>query len=334
MKKLLQIGGKLALAGALATSFTFSQVQAAPELTIKAAHAASATNTGHLALEYMDRELRERTDGAIGLEIFPNGQLGGERELIESIQLGNIDMVFVSSAPLASFNQQFFALDMPFLFQDRSSVYNVLDGDIGQELLSSLDNVGIVGLGYWENGFRQLTNDRQVVHTAEDLNGLDMRTMENQIHLMAWRELGTNPAPLAFNELYTALQQGTFEAQEGPINLFRDMRFDEVQKYISKTNHIYSPFVVLMNPEVQYRMSDEQQEIFRQVFQDAKTYQRGLAQKADDAAATELEAKGVTITSLTPEQLQTFSSQMQPVYDRIKDIVGADFANRVIEAAQ
>ena len=112
------------------------------------------------------------------------------------------------------------------------------------------------------------------------------------------------------------------------------MRFDEVQSYISRTNHIYSPFVVLMNPEVQYRMSDEQQEIFRQVFQDAKTYQRGLAQNADEAAATELEEKGVTITTLAPEELETFSSQMQPVYDRIKDIVGADFANRVIEAAQ
>ena len=322
------------MAGALATTFTFSQVQAAPELTIKAAHAASTTNTGHLALEYMDKELRERTDGAIGLEIFPNGQLGGERELIESIQLGNIDMVFVSSAPLASFNKKFFALDMPFLFQDRESVYKVLDGNIGEELLSSLDNVGMVGLGYWENGFRQLTNNRQVVHTAEDVKGLDMRTMENQIHLMTWRELGTNPAPLAFNELYTALQQGTFEAQEGPINLFRDMRFDEVQKYISKTNHIYSPFVVLMNPEVQHQMSDDQQEIFRQVFQDTKAYQRGLAQKADEAAEIELEEKGVTITTLTPEELKTFSSQMQPVYDRIKEIVGSDFANRVIEAAQ
>ena len=206
MKNLLQTGSKLTLAGVLATTFTFSHVQAAPELTIKVSHAASTTNTGHQALEYMDNELRERTEGAIGLEIFPNGQLGGERELIESIQLGNIDMVFVSSAPLASFNNQFFALDMPFLFQDRESVYKVLDGDIGQELLSSLDSVGMVGLGYWENGFRQLTNDRQVIHTAEDLNGLDMRTMENQIHLMAWSELGTNPAPLAFNELYTALQ--------------------------------------------------------------------------------------------------------------------------------
>lgn len=334
MKKLLQIGSKLVLASTLATTFTFSQAQAAPEITIKAAHAASATNTGHLALEYMDKELRERTDGKVGLEIFPNGQLGGERELIESIQLGNIDMVFVSSAPLASFNKQFFALDMPFLFENRDSVYKVLDGDIGQELLSSLDGVGIVGLGYWENGFRQLTNDRQVVHTAEDLKGLDMRTMENQIHLMAWRELGTNPAPLAFNELYTALQQGTFEAQEGPINLFRDMRFDEVQKYISKTNHIYSPFVVLMNPEVQYRMSDQQQAIFSQVFQDAKAYQRGLALEADEAATAELEEKGITITTLTPEQLKSFSSQMKPVYDRVEDIVGADFAKRVIEAAQ
>lgn len=330
MKNLFKLGGKLILAGTL--TLASGLALAAPELTIKASHAASTTNTGHKALEMMDRELRARTDGRIGMEIFPNGQLGGERELIESIQLGNIDMVFVSSAPLASFNKQFFALDMPFLFKDRTSVYNVLDGEIGQELLASLDSVGIAGLGYWENGFRQLTNNSRVIRTADDLKGLRMRTMENEIHLAAWRELGTNPAPLNFNELYTALQQGTFEAQEGPINLFRDMRFDEVQKYISKTNHIYSAFVVLMNPEVKARMSEEDLVIFREIFQEAKAYQRGLAQKADEEAAKSLE--GVTITTLTPEELNTFSSQMKPVYDQIKDIVGEDFADRVIEAAQ
>ena len=332
MKNLFKLGGNLVLAGTLALTVGLSQAQAAPELTIKAAHAASTINTGHKALEMMDRELRARTDGRIGLEIFPGGQLGGERELIESIQLGNIDMVFVSSAPLASFNPQFFALDMPFLFKDRTSVYKVLDGDIGKELLASLDNVGIVGLGFWENGFRQLTNNSRVIRTADDLKGLRMRTMENEIHLAAWRELGTNPAPLAFNELYTALQQGTFEAQEGPINLFRDMRFDEVQKHISMTNHIYSPFVVLMNPEVQARMSEEDQALFSEIFQETKAYQRGLAQKADEEAAASL--KGVTITTLTPEELSTFSSKMQPVYDKIKDIVGAEFADRVIQEAQ
>ncbi|WP_027848851.1 TRAP transporter substrate-binding protein [Marinospirillum minutulum] len=332
MKKLLKVGGKLLSVSALALAMGLTQAQAGSELTIKASHAASTTNTGHKALELMDRELRERTDGRISIEIFPNGQLGGERELIESIQLGNIDLIFVSSAPLASFNKQFFALDMPFLFKDRASVYKVLDGEIGQELLQSLNRVGLSGLGYWENGFRQLTNNSRVIRTSDDLKGLRMRTMENEIHLMAWRELGTNPAPLAFSELYTALQQGTFEAQEGPINLFRDMRFDEVQKHISITNHIYSPFVVLMNPELQARLSKKDQAIFTEIFQEAKAYQRGLAQKADSEASAQL--KGVTITSLTAEELNTFSSKMKPVYDKIKKIVGADLADRIVKAAQ
>lgn len=332
MNKLLKLSKKLVFAGTLTLATALVHAEAPTELTIKVAHAASATNTGHKALEMMDQELRSRTNDRIGMEIFPNGQLGGERELVESIQLGNIDMVFVSSAPLASFNKKFFALDMPFLLKDRTSAYKVLDGEIGQELLNSLDDVGIVGLGYWENGFRQLTNNSRVIRTADDLKGLRMRTMENEIHLAAWRELGANPSPLAFNELYTALQQGTFEAQEGPINLFRDMRFDEVQKYISKTNHIYSPFVVLMNPDVQSRMNEEDLATFREIFQEAKSYQRELAQKADDEAAKSL--KGVTITTLTPEELNTFSSKMKPVYEKIKEIIGADFAGRVIQAAQ
>jgi tripartite ATP-independent transporter DctP family solute receptor len=300
----------------------------AQEIVLKAAHAATTSNTGHKAFEFMDKELREKTGGRIGLEIFPNSQLGGERELIESIQLGNVDLIFVSSAPLGSFNSQFFALDIPFMFKDRATVYKVLDGEIGQELLASLDQVGMKGLGYWENGFRQLTNSKKEIHTAADLDGMKMRTMENEVHIAAWREIGANPAPLAFNELFTALQQGTFDAQEGPINLFHDMKFNEVQKYITKTNHIYSPFVVLMNPDVYASLSDEDQKTLMTVFQDTKAYQRDLATKAD--AIAEAAMPEITFTTLTPEELETFSSKMGPVYDKVKSSIGPELVDRIL----
>ncbi|MBW6419762.1 TRAP transporter substrate-binding protein [Celeribacter sp. PS-C1] len=312
-------------------SFGATQAVAEPELTIKAAHAASVTNTGHLALEFIDEQMRERTDGRIGLEIFPNGQLGGERELIESLQLGNLDMAFVSSAPLGSFNKEYFALDIPFLFKDRESVYRVLDGEIGQGLLDSLDRVGLHGVGYWENGFRQLTNNVKPIYTPADLDGMKMRTMENEVHIAAWREEGANPAPLAFSELFTALQQGTFDAQEGPINLFYDMKFFEVQKYITKTNHIYSPFVVLMNPEVTARMSDEDRAIFEEVFAESKTYQRKLAQEADDKA--EAAMPEITFIELTAEQQAEFANRMGPVIDMVKKKVGAEAVDRIMAVA-
>lgn len=314
-----------------AVAFGATAAQAEPKMVIKVAHAASTTNTGHKALEYLDEQLRAKTDGQIGLKIFPNGQLGGERELIESIQVGNLDMAFVSSAPLGSFNKQFFALDIPFLFKDRKSVYRVLDGEIGAGLLDSLKRVGLHGVGYWENGFRQLTNNVKPIHSPSDLAGMKMRTMENEVHIAAWREEGANPAPLAFSELFTALQQGTFDAQEGPINLFYDMKFFEVQKYITKTNHIYSPFVVLMNPEVLSRMSDENRVIFEKVFAKSKTYQRKLAQEADKKA--EAAMPDITFIDLSPEEQSVFAERMGPVIEMVKEKVGANTVNHIMAVA-
>lgn len=300
----------------------------AQELVLKAGHAASTSNTGHKAFEFLAQELADNTDGRISLEIYPSSQLGSERELVESIQLGNVDMTFVSSAVLGNFNPQFFALDIPFMFKDRDDVYRVLDGEIGQNLLTSLEQVGIKGLGYWENGFRQLTNSKRDIRSPEDLEGMRMRTMENAVHLEAWRNVGANPAPLAFGELFTALQQGTFDAQEGPINLFYDMRFNEVQKHITKTNHIYSPWPVLINPDIYNSLSDEDRVILEEAVAKSITYQRNLAQQADEAAVAAM--SDVTITELSPEELEAFASHMDPIYDMVRDRVGDEIIDDIL----
>ena len=318
--------------GLCAFSLGLSQSALANDkVVIKAAHAASTSNTGHLAFEFLGKELAEKTDGRITVEIFPNSQLGSERELVESIQLGNVDMTFVSSAVLGAFNKQFFALDIPFLFKDRAAVYRVLDGKIGQDLLASLSKVGIKGLGYWENGFRQLTNSKKAIQSPDDLKGMKMRTMENEVHIAAWKEEGANPAPLAFGELFTALQQGTFDAQEGPINLFYDMKFYEVQKFITKTNHVYSPWPVLINPDLYNRLSDGDKKILDEAVQKTTDYQRKLAQEADEKAVKAM--TDVTIVELTPEQLEAFSSRMGPVQDMVKKRVGPEIVEAIIAEA-
>ncbi|MHA7970562.1 TRAP transporter substrate-binding protein [Rhizobium sp. CAU 1783] len=308
-----------------------SAAQAEPEIVFRAAHASAPSSTGHKAFEFLDKELREKSGGRIGLEIFPNSQLGGERELTENIQFGNVDLTFVSSAPVASFAPQFFAFDVPFLFKDREQAYKVLDGEVGQEILKSLDDKGMVGLAYWENGFRQLTNNKKEIRSPDDLAGLKMRTMENEVHIAAWRAEGANPAPLAFNELFTALQQGTFDAQEGPINLFYDMKFNEVQKYISKTNHIYSPWPLLANPDKLASLSAEDRAIFDQAVKDATAYQRGLAKEADDKA--EAAMTEVKFTTLTPEELKAFSDKAAPIVELVKQKAGTDLVDRLLAAA-
>ncbi|MCR8551043.1 TRAP transporter substrate-binding protein [Salipiger sp. P9] len=320
--------GLLAAAVTAASGMSVSVALAEPETLLKFGHAASTSTPAHVALEKVDALIRENTDGRVGLELFPNSQLGGERELIESIQLGNIDMAFVSTAPLAAFDSDFYVFDMPFLFTDHAAVYSVLDGPIGQEMLDGLQRVGIMGVSYWENGFRQFENASRVVKTADDLKGLKMRTMENEVHIAAWREAGANPAPLAFGELFTALQQGTFDAMEGPINLFYSMKFNEVQKNISLTNHIYSPLVIMMNPDSASMLSDEDLAALKAAFAEIAPLQREMTQQADKDAIAAMPS--VAVTELSPEDLATFSEKMGPVYDLVKQKVGGDLVDRIV----
>lgn len=301
------------------------------DTTLKVAHAASTGNTGHKAMEHLAGLLEDRTDGRITMKIFPSAQMGSEREVIESIQLGNLDVTFVSSAVLGPFDSEFYALDIPFLFKDRDTAYRVLDGEVGQQLLNSLDQVGLKGLGYWENGFRQLTNDIQPIHSPEDLKGVKMRTMENPIHLEFWELAGANPSPLAFGELFTALQQGTFDAQEGPINLFYDMKFNEVQDYITKTNHIYSAWPIVINPDVYSSFSDKDREIFDQAMQEATEFQRQLAKEADEKAVESM--PDVEVTELTSEQRAEFVNLMEPALEMVKERAGAQLVDDLISAA-
>jgi len=330
--KQLSVFSSRAAVGAIALTAVLLGTAAAaePETILKMGHAGSTTTPGHVAMAQVDAELRKQTEGRVGIEIFPSAQLGGERELIESIQLGNVDMAFVSSAPLAAFSPAFYVMDMPFLFKDREAVYSVLDGEIGQEMLAGLSQVGVLGLGYWENGFRQLTNDKHEVRTLDDLAGLKMRTMENEVHIAAWRAVGANPAPLSFGELFTALQQGTFDAMEGPINLFHSMKFNEVQHYISRTNHIYSPLVLLMNPDAAAQLSPEDLATLKTLIHEATAEQRAMTTKADDLAIAAM--PNVKISDLTAEELAAFSSKMGPVYEIVKEKAGADLVDRIIGA--
>ncbi|MDN5842167.1 MAG: TRAP transporter substrate-binding protein [Alcaligenaceae bacterium] len=323
VRKTLLASGLAALAFSLG-----APTMAGAQTVLKAAHSSATTSTGHHALEFMAKELKEKTDGRITVQIFPSSQLGSEREQIESIQLGNLDMSFVSSAVLGAFNPQFFALDIPFMFKDRPGVYRVLDGKIGKDLLDSLGQVGIKGLTYWENGFRQLTNNVKPIRSPADLEGMKMRTMENEVHIAAWKAEGANPAPLAFGELFTALQQGTFDAQEGPINLFYDMKFYEVQKYITRTNHVYSPWPLLINPDVYNSFSDEDRAIFDQVVLDATAYQRDLAVKADEHAVENM--PDVQIIDLTPEEHAAFANRMGPIQDMVKEKIGPEIVDAIV----
>jgi len=193
--------------------------------------------------------IKERSKGRIEIKLYPSNQLGkGEREMTEGIQQGAIDLLVTSTGPLGGFSPSINILDFPFMFRDFNHVDLVMDGPIGRKLLDDFEKANIKALAFWENGFRHLTNSKRPVKTVEDGKGLKIRTMENKVHLAAWKAAGLNPTPMAWGEVFTALQQNVIDGQENPIAVFYSAKlWDAGQKNFSLTAHVYSPTPFLMS---------------------------------------------------------------------------------------
>lgn len=276
--------------------------------------------------------VEKETGGSIKVEVYPDGTLGGDRQVFEGMKIGTIQGSTMSSGPIAADVPRFTALDLPFLFKDEKTAYEVLDGPIGKELLDELTPVGVVGLNYWENGFRHLTNNKKDVKTVDDIQGLKIRTLENELHLDMWKELGATPTPMAFTELFTALEQGVVDGQENPAGNVTTSKFYEVQKYLTKTGHIYNASVFMISKKFYDSLSDQEKEIVAKAAEEAKTFQRELNQKESTEALDFLAKEGMTITDLTPEERQKFVDKVKPVYEKYSSSLGADFVNKLIEA--
>lgn len=292
------------------------------ELLIKVAHGATEEHSSHVGWLKFKEVIETESGGAMKVEIYPNQQLGGDREVIEGTQLGNITAGHSSGSPIASFAKEFFVLDTPFMFESREDVYSVLDGEPGQELLKYFETIGLKGLGYTENGFRNLTANKKVTG-PDDLKGIKIRVMENAVQMLTWSSLGANPTPIAFGELFTALQQRTVDAQENPFELIYTNKFYEVQDYVMTTNHIYTPLIMFMNLDFYNSMSEEQRGIVDKAAKECIAVQRATAQ-SNEAAAIEAIKNDIEIVELTGEQKQAFKDKMGPVYEEVRKQVQND----------
>ncbi len=277
------------------------QEKAAPKgdgkVTLKLASVTAMDHTFNLGAARFAELVRERSKGRIEITIYPNGQLGkGERELLEAVQQGTIDFYVGSTGPVGGFSPSIGILDLPFLFRDYAHVDKVLDGPLGRQLLDDLGKANLKGLAFWENGFRNLTNSKRAVKTPADAKGLKIRTMENKIHLAAWRAVGVNPVPMAFGEIYGALQQKTIDGQENPIAIIYTSKLNEVQKYLSLTQHVYSPALIVVSPKTWQALSKEDQDMILKTAQEVAPYQRKLGRDNEEKQIAELAAKGMMVT--------------------------------------
>jgi tripartite ATP-independent transporter DctP family solute receptor len=294
------------------------------KIIIKAGHGLTEYSAMHQGFLKFKEVLEDISKGQFEVKIYPNQQLGGDRELIEGSQLGNVTVAAATSAVLGAFDEDYFILDIPFMFASRKEVFTAFDGKLGQNLLSNLEKINLIGLGFWENGFRNLTNSRNPVRTADDVKGLKLRTMENAIHLAIWKTLGANPTPMAFGELFTALQQKTVDGQENPFGQIYDNKFYEVQSYITKTQHIYQPLITFINKDFFYELSPENQNLVKIAMNIATEHQRNIAEQLDDECAEKIRSMGCDIIELTPEQRDTFRRAVIPVISDIKSRVSPE----------
>lgn len=276
-------------------------------------------------------EMEKGTQGRYTCQQFPNAALGGEREMIESVQLGTLDLVNTSTGPLGNFVPETRIVDIPFLFRDYDHARKVMDGEIGQDLLKKMTEKGLIGLAWTENGFRHMTNNVRPIVKATDAQGLKMRTMENRVHMAGYETFGILPTPMAFPELFTALQQGTVDGQENPIPVILASNFSQVQKHLSLTNHVYSPAIIILSPAVWTTLSDADKAAFTAAAQAASVAQRNKVNEDETNGIAILRNDGMTVV----EQVdgQTFRDAVAPAYAEFATEFGADNI-RAIQAVQ
>lgn len=279
--------------------------------------------------------VESRTNGQIQVNVFADNSLGADREVLEATQIGDIDITLSNVAPLAATYSDLYLFDAPFLFETREKAFEILDGEIGQEIAKGLESKNLKILSYPENGFRNMTANREI-HTPADMSDLKIRVMENNIQLATWKALGANPTPMAFNEVFTALQQGTIDAQENPVELIYDNKLNEVQSYLIMTKHMYNPLVLAMNLEKFNSLPDEFQQIVLDAAREATEYERTTAPQYEQQALDAIAKDATTqIIELTPEETAQFQQAVQSVNDIVRnEMEHPELFDRTLELLQ
>ncbi|QIM61905.1 hypothetical protein A1D29_00425 [Pasteurellaceae bacterium Orientalotternb1] len=272
------------------------------ETTLRFGYEAPRSDTQHTAAKKFNDLLKEKTKGEIKLSLFPDSTLGNAQTMISAVRGGTIDLEMSGSPNFSGLEPKLNVIDIPFIFKDREHAYAVLDGEIGQGLLKSLEAQGLKGLAFWEVGFRSFTNSKHPVNGPDDIKGLKVRTNQNPMYIQAFSLLGANPVPMPLSELYTALETRAVDAQEHPVGIFWSAKLYEVQKHLSLTNHGYTPLIVVMNKAKFDGLSPELQQAMVESAQEAGKYQRQLNLENEKGILEKLQKAGIQIIEKVDNQ--------------------------------
>lgn len=291
---------------------------------IKFAHVVRPSTAKGQAAEKFAELIEERTNGQITVKIYPDSQLGSDREITEQMQSGTVDMNAPFTGVLPSFIPQFQVFDLPFLFEERDEAYETMHGDLGDRLNEYLSEQGLRALGYWDGGFKHFTNSVRPIETPEDMDGLSMRASQSPLIISQFRALNAGGVSIDFSELYTALQTGTVDGQENPLSNIVTRKFYEVQDYLTLSSHGYMGYVQLISEDFYQSLPEHLQETMNEVALEVSKWQWEQAQSDEEAYMEELIESGIEITELTPENKQKFMDVMGGALDEFKKIEGSD----------
>jgi TRAP-type transport system periplasmic protein len=315
---------RLFLAAALAIGFVAS---ATAQTTMKISISVAQNSHQGVGIDVFAKEVEKRTAGRYKVQTFYSGSLGGERESIEAVQLGTQELTFTSTGPVPNFVPEARILDIPFLFRDKTHARAVLDGPIGQDMLVKFEPKGFKALAWGENGVRHMTNSKRAVNSPDDLKGLKMRTMENPVHVAAYKGFGIVPTPMAFPEVFTALQQGTVDGQENPLSVIMAAKFDQVQKHLSLTGHVYSPAIFLMSKAAFDKLSAADKTAFLESAKEAAKANRARVDEDDSKGVAELKSKGMSVVENVDKA--KFVATLAPVNAEFEKQFGKEMLDKI-----
>ena len=299
------------------------------EYTFKIGHSDPVTNLAHISLENFADYVFEETNGRVKIDVYASESIGSNAEMAEMISLGNLDAMLMPAGQTAVYAPKMNTLGLPFLFAEYKEVYAVLDSDVGETLVDTLADHNMIQLSYWENGLRQITNSKRPIEKPEDLKGLKIRTPEDKMTLAIFKALGASPSPLAFSELYLALQQGTFDGQENPVSNIYANKFQDVQGYITISNHKYEPKNMIWSLSRWEEIPEDIQAVLLEgskIY--AKEHRKAIADSAD-SMLKELEEAGMQVSR---PDTSTFQEATKSVYDEF--YAENDWAKELVKEVQ
>lgn len=302
------------------------------EQEIKIGYALATTSHYGVAANNWQEVVESGTDKRFVFRHFPSSGLGGEREVLEGLQIGTVEATIVSSGTLSNFVPEAGVFDIPFLFRDLAHARGVLDGPIGQEILGKFESANLIALAWGEQGFRHITNNRNAIEKPDDVAGLKLRTMENPIHITAFNTLGAAPTPMAWPEVIGALQQGTIDGQENPLSVITSAKLSEVQKHLTVSGHVYSPAMLLVSPDFWNSLSDEDKEVFKKGAAEAVVAMRAFVDEVEKSGVEQLKKEGMTVGELTAEQKAEFQKALAPAYEEYYKTYGKELIDGIVNA--